>query len=121
MARQRHQVLIIIIGILVIGAMMVGTGLRSFLRRMRARDLEGAPIKTSIAKVEALYGANPNDVETRKPWAMVRFEGKLYPAAAARNVQQLKPGDPAQIRFRIGHSGKIYVDDVEPLPPPVER
>lgn len=113
--RQPHQTVILILGALIIAAMIVGTALRPILRRGKTSDLAGAPIQTANARIEALYGANPNEEDSRtKPWAMVRFEGKLLPAASAEHIERLKVGATARIQYRIGRSGKIYVDQVEP-------
>src|ERR1041385_1684148 len=99
--RKRHQTVILVFGAVIVVAMIVGMALRPLLRRLKSQDLEGATVQTGIATVEALYGANPNDVESRtKPWAMVRFEGKLVPAASAQGIDRLNPGQPAQVHYR---------------------
>ena len=115
--RQPHQTAILIIGVLIVVAMIIGTALRPILRRGKANDLGGTRVQSGTAKIEALYGANPNEEDSRtKPWAMVRFEGKLLPAASAQHIERLKVGETARIMYRIGRSGKTYVDTVEPLP-----
>lgn len=111
-----HRVVILVLGILVMVAMAVGSALRPWLRRVRADDLIGAEERTGIATVTARFGSDPNLVgETVKPWAQVRFQGRLYPAHEAVEIDKLKDGDQARIEYRVGKSGRIYVDRVEPL------
>ena len=113
-----HRRWILVIGAVIIAAMLFGTALRPLLRRKKSADLAGAIPRIAIATVTARFGANGNVVgETIKPWAQVRFNGKLYAAQTAKNVEQLKEGESARITYRTGKSGRIYVDTVEPLSP----
>ena len=105
----------LIIGAFVVAAILFGSALRPILRRVKERDLENAVPRTGIATIEALYGANPNAIDSRtKPWAIVRFEGRLLPARAANHIERLRIGSPARITYRIGKSGKVYVDSAGP-------
>lgn len=115
---KTHQRWILAIGALIIAAMVFGTALRPMLRRRRAQDMAGAVPQTATAIVTARFGANSNMVgESVRPWAQVRFQGRLYAAQTAINVEQLKEGQSAKITYRIGKSGRIYVDSVAPLSP----
>ena len=112
-----HRVVILVLGTLVMIAMAVGSALRPWLRRMRTDDLIGAEERTGIATVTARFGSDPNLVgETVKPWAQVRFQNRLYAAHDAVDIDKLKDGDEARISYRVGRSGRIYVDKVEPIP-----
>jgi hypothetical protein len=118
--KSAHQRWILGVGAIVIAAMVFGTALRPFLKRKRAADLEGAVAQASVATVTARFGANANTIgDTIKPWAQVRFRGKLFAAQEAKNVEQLREGESATITFRVGKSGRIYVDTVEPVRPQV--
>ena len=115
---NRHRPWILLIAAVVIALMLFGTALRPMLRRRKSADLEGALPQKATAIVTARFGANSNLVgEAVKPWAQVRFQGQLYAAQTAKNVEQLKEGESATITFRIGKSGRIYVDTVEPASP----
>ena len=109
-----HRRWVLVIGAALIAAIVFGTALRPLLRRRKEADLAGAAPQRAIATVTARFGANGNLVgETVKPWAQVRFNGKLYAAQKAINVEQLKEGESAKITYRTGKSGRIYVDTVE--------
>ena len=113
-----HRRWVLVIGAVLVAAMLFGTALRPLLRRRKGADLAGAVPQSAIATVTARFGANGNVVgETVKPWAQVRFHGKLYAAQKAINVEQLKEGESAKIIYRTGKSGRIYVDTVEPVSP----
>jgi hypothetical protein len=100
--------------------MIFGTALRPILKHRKSADLEGAAEQTGTAIVTARFGANVNVIgDPVKPWAQVRFRGQLYAAQKALNVEQLKEGESAKVTFRVGKSGRIYVDTVEPVRPQV--
>lgn len=115
-SHPRHRRIILVIGVFVVAAMVFGSALRPWMRKMRTRDLEGSAGRTGIATIEALYGANPNEEDSRTtPWAMIRFEGRLIPARSVSGIERLHVGGPTRITYRIGRSGRIYVDLAEPL------
>jgi hypothetical protein len=93
-------------------------GRRVYKREVEA-DRAGSTVQTGIATVVTLVdrGATPmgNPINTQQ--AMVRFQGKLYGVKQIVSIRDLKINHPAQILFRVGKSGRIYVDRVEPLPP----
>jgi len=111
-----HRTVILVLGTLVVIAMAVGSALRPWVRMSRRSDLYGAESQTGIATVTARFGANSNVIgDTIKPWAQVRFHGRLYPVHEAVDIEKLHDGDSARITYRTGKSGRIYVDRVEPL------
>jgi len=111
-----HRIVILVIGTLVMIAFAVGGALRPWVRMSRRADLNGAESRTGIATVTARFGANSNVIgDSIKPWAQVRFHGKLFPAREAVDIEKLRDGDEARITYRIGKSGRTYVDRVEPL------
>ena len=114
----RHRIVILIVGSLVVALMIFGGMLRPMLRRAKAADLKGAQPRHGIATVTARFGATQVIGATKKrQWAQVRFQGKLYGSDRARRIEALRDGEPARITYRIGKSGRIYVDLVEPLMP----
>ncbi len=100
-----------------LAASLFGSALRPWIRRKHDQDLQGAVPRSGVATVEVRYGAGPHqEGDAPRPWALVRFNGKLYPTKTAAGIQQLREGEPAAISYRVGKSGKIYVDSVQPLP-----
>jgi len=87
------------------------------LRSSVKRDMKGAREQQAEATVVILVV--PDRIHTEgdsKPQVSVRFRGKIYTAANAYEAEALKIDAPAQIEFRVGRSGRVLVDSVEPLP-----
>jgi len=88
------------------------------LRGMRKRDQIGAVPQQGAAVVVTLVPARPQADGTPEPaFADVRFRGHLYTANQVIDAESLKVGASAQITYRVGKSGRIYVDSVAPVPP----
>lgn len=88
------------------------------LRSGVKRDMKGAIPQTAVATVAILVLPDRLHSEgPAVPKVSVRFHGALYPAANAYTAEALKIDGPAQIEYRVGKSGRIVVDSVEPLPP----
>lgn len=112
------------IAILVIGAVTIFgfVALSPILRAFIKRDHDAAEVRIGTAVVEQIIP--PHIEENAKPipaQVSVRLNGTLATAQAAFGTAQLQIGQPAQITYRIGRSGKLYVDRVEPLPAPMGR
>ena len=61
----------------------------------------------------------PHIEENAKPipaQVWVRVEGRLAAAAKVFGSAQMHVGSQTQVTYRIGKSGRIYVDSVEPKP-----
>ena len=87
------------------------------LRSWKKRDLAGANPKEGVATVVILVIPDPNHNEMDvKPQATVRFQGGIYPAKEVFRAEGLKIDAPCLIDYRVGKSGTIYVDSVEPVP-----
>ena len=88
------------------------------LRSRTKRDVAGAPEQEGTATVAILlipdkeHTEGPSDTKVS-----VRFRGHIYPAKVAYRPQELNVDMPAHITFRVGKSGAIVVDSVEPLGP----
>jgi hypothetical protein len=107
------------IAILLIGTVtVVGfIALSPILRTITKRDHDSAPVRAGTAIVEQIIP--PRIEENTKPvpaQVWVRVNGSLAAARMAFGTAQLKVGQPAQVTYRIGRSGRVYVDRVEPLP-----
>ena len=90
-------------------------------------DHDDAIPQRAIATVEQVTpsAADPISGQVEPPMVEVRFQGHLEivrkPPHETRDtmldVSHLHVGSQAQIVYRIGRSGRIYVDSAEPLPP----
>jgi len=93
--------------------------LSPILRGFTKHDRDASPQQTGIGTVEQIIP--PHIEENVKPipaQVWVRIDGKLAAAEAVFGSAQLRVGGPAQVLFRVGKSGRVYVDRVEPLPEP---
>ena len=86
------------------------------LRSSVKRDLVGAAPQQGVATVVILVVPDPvhNEMDV-KPQVSVRFRNQICSAKDVWKATDLKLDQPAQIEYRIGKSGRIYVDSVEPL------
>jgi hypothetical protein len=106
------------IAILVIGAFVFLTFLFAdpLLRGMRRRDQIGAKSETGVAIVVTLVPPRINETGDPMPaLATVRYRGHIYAANHVYEVARLKIDAPARIEYRVGKSGTLYLDAVEPL------
>jgi hypothetical protein len=79
--------------------------------------MKGAQEQQGVATIIILVV--PDRIHTEgdsKPQVSVRFNGKIYSAANAYEAEALKLDGAAQIEYRVGKSGRLIVDSVEPLP-----
>lgn len=92
-------------------------GLSPILRTYTKRDRADAPVQHGIGIVEQIVP--PRVEENAKPLpagVWVRINGTLASADTVFGSAQLAVGRPAEVTYRVGRSGRIYVDRVEPLP-----
>jgi hypothetical protein len=94
------------------------------LRSLRKRDQIGATPQQGVATVVTLVPPHPQvGADPTPALVAVRFRGGIHVAKTVLEYPQLKVGQSARIEYRVGKSGAIYVDTVEPLPstPPPPR
>ena len=87
------------------------------LRRIIAQDRAAAPPRSGIGIVEQIVP--PKIEENTKPiptQVWLRVNGQIAPAETVFGSDQLHVGQKAQVVYRIGKSGRIYIDRVEPVP-----
>ena len=105
-------------GILTIGAivLLAYLGLDPLLRHATKTDrLNGVPHE-GIAVVVDRRTPKLDDYDKPIPASVtVRFQGKLYPTEAVFGFSQLPVDAPAHISYRVGRSGRLYIDRVEPV------
>ncbi len=91
------------------------------LRSRTKRDVAGAPEQDGTATVAILLIPDKDHTEgPSDPKVSVRFHGDIYPVKSAFKAANLKLDQPAHITYRVGKSGAIVVDTVEPLGTAVE-
>jgi hypothetical protein len=87
-------------------------------RLHRKHDLAGAVSRSAIARVAILVpGGRANLGDPTEAQVSVRFQGELYSVKQPGSTTGLTADGQAQIEYRVGKSGRIYVDTVRPLPP----
>ncbi len=106
-------------------AAVVGTAVLVFLfamifpdwaRRALKNDRAGAVPQQGIATVALRVETRPSVTDTPSPpEILVRFRGQIYAAKAITGFDALQVDQPARIVYRVGKSGRIYVDSVAPM------
>jgi len=109
------------IAILVIGSttFLCFLALSPILRSLTKVDRASGRPQTGVVTVEQIIP--PTVEENVKPTpaqVWVRVNGSLVEAVTVFGSGQLRVGGQAQIVYRVGKSGRIYVDSVQPLPEP---
>ena len=109
--------------ILIIGAFvfLCFLALDPLLRHYRKDDFKSVLPQQGVATVITLVLPAVNiegdtKGDQQRPLVGVRFRNGIYNAARVYDVKHLKLEQPAQIIYRVGKSGRIVVDSVEPMP-----
>ncbi|HEV2471601.1 MAG TPA: hypothetical protein VGS41_02980 [Chthonomonadales bacterium] len=89
--------------------------LPGWLRIAIRADRAGARPQSGTATV-AILEPQSTDVsgQTSPAQVDVRFRGRIIPAKEIVHFEALRLNGPAHIIYRIGKSGRIYVDSVQP-------
>lgn len=88
-------------------------------RRMIAQDRNHAVVQWGMAEV--VVKTEPQSRATgdmTQGEVVVRFRGSLHSARNISGLAELEVGRPAQIAYRVGRSGRVYIDLVQPLQAP---
>lgn len=89
---------------------------RPVIRGFLQSDRDLAMVETATAMVVTLVPAQAKEGYPPTPArAVVRFRGKTLVAKEVFGSSLLKEGSSALITYRVGKSGSIYVDRVEPI------
>jgi hypothetical protein len=89
-----------------------------WMRHAIRADREGATAQQGVATVAILVPPMKDAADLISPAQVsVRFQGQILGAKEVLGLEELQVGQPAQITYRVGKSGRIYVDRVQPLPP----
>ena len=109
------------IGILSIGAVvtLAYLGLDPVLRKATKDDRKLGIPKEGVAIVVDRRTPKLDDYDRPVPASvLVRFQGKIYPTEAVFGFSELRVDAPAHILYRVGPSGRLYIDRVEPVVAP---
>jgi hypothetical protein len=88
-------------------------------RKSVKQDRESALPQQGVATVAMLIDAKPSVTGKPSPaQVLVRFRGGIYPVKSILGFDALHENQPAQIVYRVGKSGRVYVDSVAPLTAP---
>jgi len=113
--QRRLRIVILIIGGFVFLSFL---GTDPILRSFRGRDQVGAVTQEGVAILTTLILPRAGESGDLMPaLATVRFRGRIYAANRVYDVARLKIDAPARVEYRVGKSGAIYLDAVEPMPP----
>ena len=122
-SQRRIRIAILTIGI---SAFLFSLLFPGWARYKFKHDHDDAPPQRGTATVEQVVPsvANQFSGQVEKPMVEVRFRNQTLivrkPKDESEDRQQdisrLHVGSQAQIVYRVGRSGRVYVDSVEPLP-----
>lgn len=121
-AQKWTRIIIMTIGIVTALGFIL---LEPLVKTMMKRDRLSGQRQESVAVVENLVKERFDEWGRRlAPQVLVRFHGALIPSDGVFGIDRLEVGQQALIGYRVGKSGKIYIDSVQPLPgnsPPVAQ
>ena len=103
-----------VVGSIFLVALLFPEAARLAIKKDRA---EAVP-RVGVASVAILVPAAPAPLgdNPSPPMVSVRFRDRIVPVQAVVGFSQLQLGQTVQIVYRIGRTGRIYVDRAEPLP-----
>ena len=90
---------------------------RKILNPAKERDRLEAPQQKGSAEVAVYVPARDEEV-TNKHFPlriMVRFQGQLLEPREIVDGEHIKPDSTVEILYRIGKSGRLYIDVARPL------
>lgn len=89
-------------------------------RRMVRNDYRNAIPREGVATVKMIVGERRDVAGVYEPHVNVSFRNGLHMVRRVRpdDLIGLKEGQPARIVYRIGRSGRVYVDSVRALASP---
>lgn len=93
---------------------------RRYLNPAKERDRLEAPQQKGTAQVVVYVPARDEEV-TNKHFPlriMVRFQGQVLEPREVVDGQHIKPDSTVEILYRIGKSGRLYIDVARPLASP---
>ena len=87
-----------------------------FTEKKKMEDRLAAPVQHGIARVKAIATRSEGDVTNYfSGQVLVDFRGKNVMAQNILKLDKLKEGQDVDIAYRVGKSGKVYIELVSPL------
>lgn len=115
--RRWTRAVIVSVGTLVV---LLFIFLDPIVRSSVKRDVAGAVPRTDIAVIVTTVPPTAIDMDhPATAHVTVRYRGGLYSPRDIVGSDLLHVGATARITYRVGRSGRIYVDRVEPLTTPL--
>jgi 4-amino-4-deoxy-L-arabinose transferase-like glycosyltransferase len=81
----------------------------------RIRDIQAAPLQQSVARVTNVV-LQPGRMQKRRSLLTLRLPGFSAPVTVFHPDPTLHEGDRVSIAYRVGKSGRVYVEHLERLP-----
>jgi hypothetical protein len=117
-AKHQRWVRIVILAIGTI-VLLAYIGLDPLLRKMTKQDRANGTPHEGTAIVVDRRMPKLDDYDRPIPASVVvRFKGDLYPTERVFGLSELHVDGPAHILYRIGSSGRLYIERVEPIAAP---
>ena len=88
-------------------------------RHKYKKDHDEAAPQQAVVTVDQVIPPSTNPMSGQPEPANVRvqFRGESRPAREIRDLPRLHAGSEARIVYRLGKSGRVYIDSVEPMKP----
>ena len=112
--QKRWRIAILIIGI---SSLIFSIFFPYMVRKYLKHDYENAPLQTGMATVVLMVGTRKDlDGKTYDPKILVRFENAVHRVrrTSDADIAGLKENETAEIEYRKGKTGRIYVETISP-------
>ena len=109
---------ILVVGAFVFAAFLI---MDPLVRSATRRDRNSGPPREGTATVLQLFAPVIDDTGTNRPvppHVLIQFEGKSYLTKDVYGYGGLKEHGPASLTYRVGKSGRVYIERVQPLASP---
>jgi hypothetical protein len=119
MRRNRKKWLSVVGGICAVSVPAALVGFILWGHVSQSADLAGAVPREAVGTITEIIrerGPGRYAVRPTEYLVTVRFEGAEH-RALVQDISPRSVGRQARISYRVGKSGQVYVDRVEPLPP----
>ncbi len=91
-----------------------------FAKKAAMRDRMEAAVQDGVATVVILVPEVPDGGSAPSPAQVsVRFRGAIRPVKEVIDIGGLTVNKPARIQFRVGRSGRIYIESARPIDEPI--
>ena len=113
--KQQRRIRIFILGLGTV-IFLAFLGLDPLMRTITKRDRLAATPHSGVASIVQLFP--PHLDENGRPFpsqVLLRFQGRIALTNSVYGLSELKEGGQARLTYRIGRTGRLYIDRVEPM------